>query len=325
MWVLAPMTHIAGGIFFEHQKHSDVIQRKSPPSSSVPNWGKGHPKITQICLTRPMQSMPTNLSSIWGQKTRFTGFWKTPLSPCSLPLGCPITSSPNSLWTQITTFTSTRIGTSVGMVGKTPKMGRGKKILGSDFGFVSFSKHLLAKLGRKPCLKTCTMKPQLATCFQQDKSANKSCYSSQGLALKNGHVFWMLQMLVGFFPLFTFCGLQFKEVLWKVFLLWVITQLLATVTQLWFSMIQSNEDVSFTLSHSKFNFLEHVVPPKKRHLENSQTLQFLRAQKSNHQKKPIPSLIASQKSMVIFFSGISFWGWGLFSGIKTKNCFPPGN
>ena len=59
-------------------------------------------------------------------------------------------------------------------------------------------------------------------------------------------------------------------------------------------LIQSNEDVFFhpvpTPNSSKFKFPEHFVPTK-RHLENSEDLQFLLDQKSNYQKKPIPSLI----------------------------------
>ena len=95
--------------------------------------------------------------------------------------------APNSLWTQITTFTSTRIGTSVGMVGKTPKMGwLAKNLLGQILASAShhFPNICLPSLEEIRVLKPAPCEPQLATSFQQDKSANKSCYSSQGLALK---------------------------------------------------------------------------------------------------------------------------------------------
>lgn len=86
-------------------------------------------------------------------------------------------------------------------LGRPPKWDGWQKISWVRFWLRIIFQTFACQAWKKTCLETCTMKPQLATCLKQDKSANKSCYSSQGLALKQGHVFWILQMLVpvGFF------------------------------------------------------------------------------------------------------------------------------
>ena len=82
---------------------------------------------------------------------------------------------------------------------------------------------------------------------------------------------------------------------------------------------------SFTLSHSKLIQIQfsRTFCTTKRHLENSQNLKFLRAKKSNHQKKPIPSLIAPWKSMVVFFFLKSpFEAEAYFQGSRPKIATP---